>query len=339
MRPCCASTAPASSAALLVGLSRRAARRGAIPREVAAPRRMEGHAVQHLLRRHLQRAAPAVGAALRLAPAGLLPQMKFVKAHALGNDFLLLDDADVPKVPDRPALTRALCERHRGIGADGVIFYSATHRRCRDAAPQRRRQPIGSLRQRRAVPRRGAGRTRPCTGRFVIDHSHRCRAQRRSASRQSTDRALPFAPRWALPERVEQRTLDVDGAQVEAVSPSRRQPAMRRPRRGDSEARLHGMAARLAVHPGISRRLERRAGDGRRAPARVRILIWERGVGPTEASGTGACAAAVAAIAFGGASRDVQVASPGRHAARGVARRRALSDRLGRSHREGRWRL
>ena len=43
----------------------------------------------------------------------------------------------------------------------------------------------------------------------------------------------------------------------------------------------------------------------------VRILIWERGVGPTMASGTGACAAAVAAMAFGGAARDVAVASPG----------------------------
>jgi diaminopimelate epimerase len=47
------------------------------------------------------------------------------------------------------------------------------------------------------------------------------------------------------------------------------------------------------------------------APDRVRILIWERGVGPTEASGTGACAAAVAAMEFGGAARDLQVVSPG----------------------------
>ena len=46
-------------------------------------------------------------------------------------------------------------------------------------------------------------------------------------------------------------------------------------------------------------------------PERVRILIWERGVGPTEASGTGACAAAVAACRYGGASRDVDVVSPG----------------------------
>src|SRR5262249_5745636 len=46
-------------------------------------------------------------------------------------------------------------------------------------------------------------------------------------------------------------------------------------------------------------------------PDMVRILIWERGVGPTEASGTGACAAAITAMAFGGAARDVDVVSPG----------------------------
>jgi diaminopimelate epimerase len=34
-------------------------------------------------------------------------------------------------------------------------------------------------------------------------------------------------------------------------------------------------------------------------------------VGPTEASGTGACAAAVAAITFAGADRSVEIASPG----------------------------
>jgi diaminopimelate epimerase len=47
------------------------------------------------------------------------------------------------------------------------------------------------------------------------------------------------------------------------------------------------------------------------APDRVRILIWERGVGPTTASGTGACASAVAAIAHAGAAHDVTVIAPG----------------------------
>jgi diaminopimelate epimerase len=47
------------------------------------------------------------------------------------------------------------------------------------------------------------------------------------------------------------------------------------------------------------------------APDRVRILIWERGVGPTTSSGTGASAAAVAAAAHGGAQRSVDVVAPG----------------------------
>ena len=47
------------------------------------------------------------------------------------------------------------------------------------------------------------------------------------------------------------------------------------------------------------------------APDRVRILIWERGVGPTTSSGTGSCASLIAAAAFGGAARDAIVIAPG----------------------------
>ncbi len=47
------------------------------------------------------------------------------------------------------------------------------------------------------------------------------------------------------------------------------------------------------------------------APDRVRILIWERGVGPTTSSGTGSSASAVAAAAHGGAAREVDVIAPG----------------------------
>src|SRR5262249_30796781 len=74
--------------------------------------------------------------------------------------------------------------------------------------------------------------------------------------------------------------------------------------------RLHSIAAKLAVHPVFPHGTNVELATVER-PNRVRILIWERGVGPTEASGTGACAAAVAAIAYGGAARDVEVVSPG----------------------------
>jgi diaminopimelate epimerase len=47
------------------------------------------------------------------------------------------------------------------------------------------------------------------------------------------------------------------------------------------------------------------------SPDCVHILIWERGVGPTQSSGTGSCAALVAAAAYGGAARDADVVAPG----------------------------
>src|SRR3982074_601168 len=46
------------------------------------------------------------------------PRIQFTKASACGNDFLLVEGSDVSG--DLAALTRRLCDRHRGIGADGV---------------------------------------------------------------------------------------------------------------------------------------------------------------------------------------------------------------------------
>jgi diaminopimelate epimerase len=77
-----------------------------------------------------------------------------------------------------------------------------------------------------------------------------------------------------------------------------------------TEKRLHELASKLAVHPHFPEGTNVELATVE-APDRVRILIWERGVGPTEASGTGACAAAVAAMEYGGAARDVLVVSPG----------------------------
>jgi diaminopimelate epimerase len=51
--------------------------------------------------------------------------MHIVKAHAYGNDFLLLEESQVPPQADRADLARRVCDRHRGIGADGLIVYRA----------------------------------------------------------------------------------------------------------------------------------------------------------------------------------------------------------------------
>ena len=48
--------------------------------------------------------------------------MKFTKMHGLGNDFVVLDDS----VEITDDLVRALCDRHFGVGADGVLTIGST---------------------------------------------------------------------------------------------------------------------------------------------------------------------------------------------------------------------
>jgi diaminopimelate epimerase len=47
--------------------------------------------------------------------------LRFAKGHALGNDYLVIDAAELPW-PMTPALARLLCDRHRGIGSDGLLL-------------------------------------------------------------------------------------------------------------------------------------------------------------------------------------------------------------------------
>jgi len=49
----------------------------------------------------------------------------FSKAHAYGNDFLYVTNEAVAGL-DLTALARDLCDRHAGIGADGLVIYERT---------------------------------------------------------------------------------------------------------------------------------------------------------------------------------------------------------------------
>ena len=234
--------------------------------------------------------------------------MKVIKAHAYGNDFLLAQEQDVPSGADRPALARALCERHRGVGADGLITYS-------DGPRGARMQLLNADGSYSEVSGNGVrclaawlARTRGLKAGESVEIETDAGTKALELLEQAGSR-LTFRAAMGQPEHVRQQTIDVDGANVEVVTLRVGNPQC--VVLGEvTEARLHSLAAKLAVHPAFPEgsNVELAAVE---APDRVRILIWERGVGPTEASGTGACAAAVAAMSFGGARRDVHVASPG----------------------------
>lgn len=48
----------------------------------------------------------------------------FTKMQGVGNDFVVVDSRDLPPDADWPALALALCDRHFGVGADGLMVFS-----------------------------------------------------------------------------------------------------------------------------------------------------------------------------------------------------------------------
>ena len=50
--------------------------------------------------------------------------MKFTKIHSLGNDFLIVEEGKDKRIEDRASLAIQICERHTGVGADGLLLIS-----------------------------------------------------------------------------------------------------------------------------------------------------------------------------------------------------------------------
>jgi len=233
--------------------------------------------------------------------------MTFVKAHAYGNDFLFVSSSEVSG-DDLPVLARAVCDRHRGIGADGLMVFEA------EASPVRMRL-LNADGSRSEVSGNGVR----CLAAWLADRDglgpgatveiatdagvKRLELLARDGPR------VTFRASMGQPTDVRRLDLTVGGRAVDVVTLRVGNPQC--VVLGDvTEARLHTVAAPLAVHPHFPEGTNVELAEVAR-PDLVRILIWERGVGPTAASGTGACAAAVAAMRYGSALRDVQVTSPG----------------------------
>jgi diaminopimelate epimerase len=234
--------------------------------------------------------------------------MKLIKSHAFGNDFLLLDAREAAAVSDRPAFARAVCDRHRGIGADGLMIFEArdgaASMRLLNADGSRSEVSGNGLRCLAAWLARSGGLEPGATIRIETEAGLKVLELLELEEGRYTFRAA-----MGPPDQIALETIDVRGQPIEAVTLRVGNPQC--VVLGDvTEERLHTIASALAVHP--------RFPEGTNvelatvvSPSHVRILIWERGVGPTEASGTGACASAVAAIRYGGANAEVDIESPG----------------------------
>ena len=251
----------------------------------------------------MARFVPAQGAP---GTSGEAKGISIVKGHAYGNDFLLAPEADV-QGRDLPALARAMCSRHEGIGADGLMVYafepSAVRMRLFNADGSASEVSGNGIRCLAAF----VVRENPGSSRVTIDTPAGRKVLELQDQRSET---MTFRAAMGLPQDIRPIELDAAGEKVQAVALSVGNPQCVLFDDSLLESRLHKLGPTIEHHPKFPDRTNVSFVKVE-TPNRISMLIWERGVGPTLSSGTGACGAAVAAAAYGGAARDVEVIAPG----------------------------
>jgi diaminopimelate epimerase len=239
--------------------------------------------------------------------------LSLTKHHGLGNDFLVLLDLDDAQ-PLTADVARAVCDRHRGIGADGIIRATRPAPDC---------DPEGAVL--RFELHNADGTEAEMSG-----NGMRCLAQAAfGAGLVSAGQAFvvlaPAGPRtvtlvpteapgmiWAS---VEMGTPVV--AVSTAVTPHRLRVGMGNPHMVILQPDPASVSTVAVQVEGSS--LDRDEPGGLNVewvslgpgPDEATMRVWERGVGETLACGTGACAAAVALRHWGYRGRRISVYQPG----------------------------
>lgn len=235
-----------------------------------------------------------------------LRSVPFAKATACGNDFILIHTAHASGIRDRAAFTRAICDRHNGVGADGVEWLSPADDADVTAALL---NSDGS-----AAEISGNG-TRCVAAYWAEKHRVRQVTVRTGAGvkmcllrgRSGTD--FQFEMNLG-PARVEPEiALSLASRSVRGIPVSTGNPHFVLFVDGFAPG-WQAEAAEIGRHAhfpeGTNVELVKVLG-----PEEIEIRIFERGAGETQSSGTGACASAVAAIAAGRVQSPVEVRAPG----------------------------
>ena len=229
--------------------------------------------------------------------------MRFTKMHGVGNDFIILDPEEAAS-RDLPSLARHACDRHFGVGADGILI------------------PVPSdVADLKMVYLNSDGSPSEMCGNGV-----RCLARYAKDQGLVSGNALTVETGAGVKKVV----LSGDGSSRVDMGP----PAF------DSEVELHGFrflrvsmgnphAVALLENEGDVEALDLRAVGPpiendplfpektnvefvhARDTHEVRMRIWERGAGETLASGSGSCATAVAAVWHGFVQSPVRVLQDG----------------------------
>jgi diaminopimelate epimerase len=247
--------------------------------------------------------------------------LQIAKAHGLGNDFLLVPRRALAS--DLAAATRRLCERHVGVGADGVIFYEADGRR----ASMRLFNADGGEAE-------ISGNGLRCLSAYLVaggavppvhvvataagDKGVSVETLGGSRFRVVTDLGPPILDSGRIPvalnpprSSVVGHELDFGGRALRVTLTSMGNPHcalfFEEPASDEIVRSLGAALERHSLFPNRTN-VEFITVVSRQE---IRVRFWERGVGYTTASGTGAASAAVAAILNGRTDREVRVVCDG----------------------------
>ena len=247
--------------------------------------------------------------------------MKFSKMHGAGNDFVVLDLRGAAAAPDA-ALCRALADRHTGVGCDQILTIEPPRNAGAAASYGIWNADGGAARQCGNGARCVAawlvrdGAVPGAADVFLLDSP----AGTHAVTRLDGDHfaiamgAPQFAPQ-SVPllgyhEAQDRYVLDVDGQAVQFGAVSMGNPHALVEVDDIATAPLHKVGAALQRDAAFPQSVN--VGfvevDAR---GRIRLRVYERGVGETLACGSGACAAAAILMRRGRIDRAVTVVLPG----------------------------
>jgi diaminopimelate epimerase len=243
----------------------------------------------------------------------------FTKAHACGNDFLIVTEGAAEGL-DWPALTRRLCARSTGIGADGIEFFAWTGP---ESGRVRLHNADGSIAEisgngTRCVAAWMAAVLGSVPGnelRITTDAGLRvCKVNSVSAPVAFGPFSVEVTTGMGVPTFAPKTVSLGDGAKIYGVAVSTGNPhfviAVDNPEFAVAGQPWQSIGAEICVHPDFPRQTNVEFVRILN-PAEIEIRIFERGVGPTTSSGTGSSASATAALALWGCKSPLTVTAPG----------------------------
>ncbi len=238
------------------------------------------------------------------APQQPSTKIPFTKASACGNDFLLVDGAHVSG--DLGALTRRLCDRRRGVGADGLEWLFP------DAEADVNARLINADGSEAEI----SGNGTRCVAAEICSREGKTEVVVRTGAGLKTCRLVgrqgstfEFEAGMGKPEVGGELAIETTGVRIIGMKVSMGNPhyVIFVENFQDGWQRQAALIGSLPQFP-QGTNVEYVA---LRGTHEIEIRLFERGVGETESSGTGSCASAVAAIASGRVASPVTVIAPG----------------------------